>query len=309
MQNQFLSPETSEKTTPTILPAAIPTADTPQTEATPTAGTSEVATAPTAAATQAVAELLAQTRQRIRRRKQWNWTSYAVFLGLLLLNCFFFCIPGYHGRHDIPNCTFILWIVSLFVVIVNMSIPMQFNSGELARIGGKSAIPALLDYSIGNLDQTQDDKNCVSALATLLPQLQATDAHLLMPRHKRQLNMLLNPSPSASVWITWSEELVLSLLKAYEQVGDAADIPFVERLANRKPRNERGKRIQEAAQACLPVLRAHVGSLDGPQTLLRAAAPDTHTLDTLLRAATSGAPVPPAELLRAGNRQDVPPVA
>ena len=306
MQHQFIPPETYEETTPTILPAAVPTAVAQEMETASTAGTLEVETAPTAAATQAVAELLARTRRRVHRRKQWYWASFAVFLGLLLLNCYFFCIPGYRGRHEIPHFTFILWLVSLFVNVLNIVLPMNFDVNALAQSGGKSAIPALLEYMIGNIYQ-MEDKICIAALATLLPQLQASDMHLLMPRHKRQLNRLLNPGPFANGWITGGEELIVPLLKAYEQVGNATDIPFVERLANRVPGSERGKRIQEAAQACLPLLRAHVGSLDGPQTLLRAAAPDTHTPDTLLRAATSSAPVPPAELLRAGGRQDVPP--
>ena len=88
------------------------------------------------------------------------------------------------------------------------------------------------------------------------------------------------------------------VLKAYEQVGDADAIPLVERLARRRPRNDRQRQVQAAAEACLPLLKAHVSSKEPAKTLLRASSSNGVASDVLLRAASDDTHLSNDELLR-----------
>ena len=110
------------------------------------------------------------------------------------------------------------------------------------------------------------------ALIPLLPTLKASDAGALTEARRDRLLRLLAISPNDSGYRDLTElfsrsayrreiELRVSILKAFEQVGGAKELPAVLRLSQGKPftlhsRASIPKEVQQAAQECLPYLQA-----------------------------------------------------
>lgn len=200
----------------------------------------------------------------------------------------------------------LVWGAMLFR---DMFRPVSVDFEELARAGGKQAVPVLLEALRSEGGVRINSAACRQALIEYLPQLQVTDAALLKVSDRQHFNYLLERLLTTAEWSELHHAWALAILKAYAQVGDAAAIPVVERIAKHKPRNEKQQQLQQAAQECLPLLRANAGGVDTTQTLLRPSLPDTNTPDTLLRAATFSSPTPEGELLRAANGRETPPSA
>ena len=96
-------------------------------------------------------------------------------------------------------------------------------------------------------------------------------------------------------------EFRLAILKALEQIGDAAAIPAVEHLANGYAYSANQRALKAAAQECLPLLRANFGSVEANKTLLRASSAENAAPETLLRASEPAPDTKPEELLRAAD--------
>ena len=84
------------------------------------------------------------------------------------------------------------------------------------------------------------------ALVNLLPRLQASDSNVLNAEQRGHLYAALKGTHRA---------LVLAILKALEQVGDAKAIPFVEALAAKNDLGATNLEVRRAAKECLPYLR------------------------------------------------------
>lgn len=157
--------------------------------------------------------------------------------------------------------------------------------------------------AVGLLTETletsdQDLRRVVQqALPGLLRRLQASDAHLLDAHQRKILNRLLRRARQEK-----NKELVLAVLKACEQVGDASALPEVERLANMPdPKDAPFRQVVQAARECLPYLKVRVEQERAGQTLLRASGPEqtiTTASDALLRPAQEAGTTLPEELLR-----------
>lgn len=132
-------------------------------------------------------------------------------------------------------------------------------------------------------------------LSRVLPRLQASDAHLLNKEQRDCLNRALKGKNKA---------LVLAILQAYQQVGDARAISAVKRLVNGEGRLGRDAEVRQAARECLPFLEMKEAQEKNSRQLLRAssnleaaqAAPDM-----LLRPASGVIETEPEQLLRASN--------
>jgi hypothetical protein len=131
----------------------------------------------------------------------------------------------------------------------------------------------------------------LEALLRLLPQMKASDTHLLNADQKEALYKVLNGGV---------EPLVLAILKSLEQIGDGGALPYVEKLANPPKNKEVSEEVQEAAQACLPFLTERAQEENNRSTLLRASEPTTQP-DELLRPVTATAESDPNVLLRAAQ--------
>jgi hypothetical protein len=132
----------------------------------------------------------------------------------------------------------------------------------------------------------------IQALTRLLPRLRATDAHLLEGEWRQRLYETLNGD-----YARREPDFVIAVLKALEQIGDAAALPYVHHLAQGSPRSASRQRVQEAARDCLPFLQTRIEQQHSRQTLLRAASPNAAP-ETLLRPAAATSAADPDELLR-----------
>ena len=286
MQNQF-QPEENQ---------------TPQTASLPAAQTAPV--------TETEAELRAALRvtQRLNEiTERANGASFEFWTGFVgwcicFALCAFLLAPALA-----PNGYALCLLASLLLIVPIIALPMgdwlrsrtlpKFDAGEIAKLGGMQAIPSLL----ATLRVTQSGKQrraIVTALTALLPQLKASDAPLITADARRVLHSLLQTAFFVNISDVRTYDLTIAALKALEQVGDAQALPYVRRLANRKPRTLNGKRLQQAAADCLPMLRAHCGDVETARILLRASQPATTDPKTLLRPASGAGQTDNAELLR-----------
>ena len=95
----------------------------------------------------------------------------------------------------------------------------------LARLEEVEVVGTLLEIlNIGTRQDWYVRKVIRAALTRLLPRLKASDASRLTPKHWETLHRELQ---------TEEAPLLLAILKALEQVGDARSLPYVEKLARR----------------------------------------------------------------------------
>jgi HEAT repeat protein len=129
-------------------------------------------------------------------------------------------------------------------------------------------------------------ESAAEALKPLLLQMRASDQTNLTSEDRELLVKALS---------TKNEELLLALLKAFEQIGDERAVPHVERLTL----YGRTEKIRSAAEECLPYLRVKAEEARQAKTLLRPAGiSETVASETLLRPAQGVAPIEEAQLLR-----------
>jgi hypothetical protein len=170
----------------------------------------------------------------------------------------------------------------------------------------RNDVPRSVGLLIEQLDAVDNHARVVAheALADLLPRLRAEDAPLLTREHRARLYRALRFSSRFQWPIHKDVPLVVAILKALEQVGDARALPEVERLAVRS----REPRIRTAAQSCLPALRERIAQereqarllrpADSPSLLRPARAP----VENLVRPAQGPGNVEPEKLLRPGGK-------
>jgi hypothetical protein len=133
-------------------------------------------------------------------------------------------------------------------------------------------------------------KTSAQALIRLLPRLQASDAFLISPAQRSCLNRALRGR---------NKELMLAILKAWEQVGDSTAISDVQNLAEGRGAGGRHPEIVRAAQECLPALRQSAGRVQIGSQLLRPSDGNMTPSGVLLRPAQPHtASDPPNQLLR-----------
>jgi hypothetical protein len=140
------------------------------------------------------------------------------------------------------------------------------------------------------------------ALIQLLPKMRASDAGLLTASQRGCLYRLLKPENAEE-----TEELLLAILTALEQVGDEKAVPYVQSLANHFPATVAQKRVTDAAIQCLPYLEERVQQNRFSQTLLRSSQAEEVGADVLLRPAQGGVDTDPQVLLRASVSDNASP--
>ena len=169
-----------------------------------------------------------------------------------------------------------------------------YNPQKLVEMGGKEAVSELINSL--KVDAAIDARMPVyQTLSKLLPLLTAADAQLLSTDHRDILNKLLLVAQKNGDQHNYYLDLKLAILKAYEQIGDEAAIPVVERLAKL---NVGEHPLGKAARECLPKLRASAAVIRSGQTLLRPSSQKDEEPNRLLRAASSVGTSDPDQLLR-----------
>lgn len=136
-----------------------------------------------------------------------------------------------------------------------------------------------------------------SGLTVLLPELKASDFSLLNSEQRNCLHQVLKLENART-----QGDLISAILKAFQQVGDSAAIPYVEQLAAASPQSPQEQRIVQEARECLPYLHISAQNHAASHTLLRASSQtDATPENALLRPAREQAESRPEQLLRPDN--------
>jgi hypothetical protein len=176
-------------------------------------------------------------------------------------------------------------------------------------------------------------KRISAPLPALIRRLHASDAPLLEERYRAHFRFVLQHWEHIDIGPRYGTMYITAILKALEQIGDARDLPWVERIAssnetvtavkpglhwlrsgfntafdrflfkseyrrNRRPLDRSA--IVQAAKECLPYLLSVAEKERASNSLLRASDPGTHKSDGLLRPVTGTESLEPQTLLRAG---------
>jgi hypothetical protein len=140
--------------------------------------------------------------------------------------------------------------------------------------------------------RTQDI--AIRTLTVLLRRARASDAPRISAAQRACLYRRLKWS---SVRKPRERELMLSLLKALEQIGDQAAIPYVMALLENTGQTSDQKKVIEAARQCLPYLQQNAEQINYRSTLLRPSSAAAASPETLLRSAAASE-TPAEQLLR-----------
>ena len=256
---------------------------------------------------QAVSERLAEMRRRARRHKR----RFGLFLPVVfspLASAPIF-LRALQSLDTLPSIYAATAAFGAAMMILPIALIEWFqrtgkvDTDELIRLGGLKAIGPLLEMRLATIS-AQDFAAIHGALIQLLPEMKASDANLLTARQRGYLYSLLQYETDFTTANSHNHTLCLAILKALEQIGDGKALPIVERLAEMKTRNSRRLKVKQAANDCLPLLRANYVSVDANRTLLRASAAVTAAPETLLRPAPFVAESAPLQLLRASASEN-----
>lgn len=195
----------------------------------------------------------------------------------------------------------------LGIAIGSMALMMAFTLRGLSRL---KAIMHELSYGddlriVGPLlEITEIQDGTVNTMAflvltRLLPHLKAGDATLLTEGQHVALGRTL--TRDTLLHNQRSADFLVAVLAALEQVGDGRALPMVESLAAGRIVTAEPKRVQAAAQECLPYLQTRYEQQQASQTLLRASALSETPSNTLLRPAQGVGATEAVEMLRPGT--------
>ncbi len=136
----------------------------------------------------------------------------------------------------------------------------------------------------------------ISSLSRLLPQVKASDKVFQTAHQRANLHRMLT-LPNAGRHAGF----LVNLLKALEQVGDDAAMPYVQQLAKAIPTSTQQRRVCDAARECLPYLELRADLNRNSQTLLRASSAFSVGADMLVRPASASGDTDRDQLLRPGS--------
>ncbi len=244
-------------------------------------------------------------RTMIRRLALALITSMMVFVGIFIAKGIL------RGKWDWDMLMSLMSLTGVLGTAVGSSSTYKTAASELSAIEDLRAVGPLAESL--DIEATAVRAQVEEALIRLLPRLQASDAGLLNREQRVCLNKALNGR---------NEDLIIAILRAYEQVGDETALPCVESLANETPdtlSSAQDSRMSEsiitgllgaklkaapsahitaAAQSCLSYLRVRVEQQRASQTLLRGASANAVAPNTLLRPAQASEATHPEQLLR-----------
>jgi hypothetical protein len=224
-------------------------------------------------ATPAAAQLRALEEQRRRHKLPGMRMGYLIAAECVFVPYFSYraCMSFADGNWTLGLLFAALAIGSIFLYRITLSPEQTLLARQLAKTDDVRAVGRLAEA----LEWPDADSRsaAMKGLTRLLPQLKASDAHLLSVEQRECLYNYLIPANA-------KDEFVIAILSAFEQVGDDAAIAPVEQLAAAARTDDC---VRDAALNCLGFLRVR--------------AEEAHNARTLLRASEAG-PVSTGELLR-----------
>ncbi len=221
-------------------------------------------------------------------KKRWRGVAYSL-LWLIAGNIiagYFILHAGYKTIFPIIQVFWWPLFLSVFFTLHGPKI-RGFYARNLLIFDDVKIVGPLVDALAFGDEVTQQDAR--KALVRLLPRLQASDANLLDGKQREQLRQML---------FTDYTELNVSILKAYEHVGDGPELEAVERLLQNAIWHVEAR---DAAEACLPFLQWRARQMQSSQTLLRASQ-HTTTPEILLRPAGNSQTEDETQLLRMSGK-------
>jgi hypothetical protein len=130
-------------------------------------------------------------------------------------------------------------------------------------------------------------------LAGLLPQIEAEDTILFSPAQRKILRSLLRNAQS---------DVVLGALKALGKIGDSADLPMIQRVAQGGWKAAEDPHLVPAAKEAVAQIEARLSGQNQTETLLRhSAGPKGEPMQLLRPVAPQPNQTDTQQLLRAGN--------
>ena len=171
----------------------------------------------------------------------------------------------------------------------------------ITDIDDLNALPALIEL----LEFTNPAVRSaiVPPITRLLSRLRSSDAHLLGFLHRTALARMLSTPRTRKLPATF----FVSVLNAFEQIGDSQTLPAVSWLAQGRGVAADHPEIREVAQACQAHLEERLRRHQAPYLLLRPSSP-AEISHSLLRPVVNAPDSAPHELLRADNPVPEPPV-
>ncbi len=252
---------------------------------------------------EAVERLLAILERDSRKRQKWNKAIGYVYAACVWT---FLIVGG------------LTWLITRhamdwwpFVNLINLGNGLIWLSGfvllnrkaavELTTLDDVRCIGPLVDICVAMQNMTTNTSvRARLALTRLLPRLKASDAHLLREPQRVILRGILAGKGYISFGKYYDAEFILSILKAFEQVGDWKSLPYVQQLAQ----GAKWPHVRAAAKECLPYLQALAEKQKPGENLLRASSASEAAgvaPETLLRPASATEEARPETLLRAAE--------
>lgn len=226
----------------------------------------------------------AEGRRRTRRMK-----AIGGALVLFTLFCFVEILVLYPA--GVPHTNIMNWLLlgTTFVLAsLTKATLMQRQAAEaLAGIKDVRVVGALAEAL--ELGDPTTYRAASSALIGLLPRLRPSDNVYL---NERQMECLYRALEG------YDYDLVLGILRALEQIGDKAAIPYVTRLAEMNPVTPAQQTVRRAAEQCLPALLDLSVEQRLSGILLRPTTAPAQYEETLLRPVTAASESDPQLLLR-----------
>jgi hypothetical protein len=225
--------------------------------------------------------LLVQLRRQIQRNRRRRKRLLGLYGSGIIVYLLYVCLQRFGSQSDLDGALGtaigygVMTLFAYFCALVT-AVSAQRWSRDVNQI------LALQDVrTVGILAETLHYPDAAlsaamrSGLLRLLPRLQASDASLLNAEQRASLNRVLPTNDG---------ELILAILRAWQQVGDGEAIHAVESLASGESAlAQRSQEIQQAAQDCLPYLRLRAERERIGGSLLRASEAPITDPDTLLR--------------------------
>lgn len=247
----------------------------------------------------AVETLLVLVRRDVKRNRLHRYTGIAFIVLSLAINLISYWVDHKSQKNLLLFITF-----GQFLCLMLGMVFLAWYPHRSARV--------LSDFDdvriVGSLLEACEDIDAATAiheaLTRILPQMKASDAHMLNTHQKKKLYEMIGlPKLFGKYGRNEDETLQLVILRALQQIGDGAAMPYVEKLANPPAGAKVSKEVQEAARECLPFLTQRAEQERLSMTLLRAAGTMETQSGELLRPAATNVESDPRALLRA-TQQD-----
>ena len=190
-----------------------------------------------------------------RRRRAMRWMS-APIAGIFLSLSALASNPGINLSYpqNLAISTVLLanygW---LFTLLMRGVIRQKKAVGALANTEDLRAVGVMAEA----LNAGEPANSIAGAvLIHILPLMRAADAALMTPMQRIALREGLRRAANRMAFGRYNPTLAIAILGALEHIGEAGDLPLVERLARQRARTLEQQSIRQAAEACVPFLRA-----------------------------------------------------